>query len=240
MIFGYFQRKREQEEQHKAEILKREAERVAQMKREVAVLTDRAVAQSRINRSEHIKYIEEENSVCPVCSSRKVNNRIKRLEGSLKGSISSHSSSFLFMSNSRSNGRIDGKLDTKPVNVCNECGHEWNIRETSYEGFESGYEQIYGRLRVYLKSYNAYKDCNFDPLDPKEKFFSLEEKREHLRREYDSLSWKEYVNEYFEGMSIDTILFVANDSLSGLEKQWFLEVATEDNLKALGYKKIGE
>ena len=126
-----------------------------------------------------LKEAEKENSVCPLCHSKNVVHHIVRTKGELHGDGSSYSgsSSFLFSHSAYSNSdwKIDGALDTLPVNKCNDCGHEWNIKKAKRVVIEDWYchdfaQWLYDGIEDYLK-------IDFDPYDKTEQYNSLEEKQ---------------------------------------------------------------
>ena len=126
------------------------------------------------------KEAEKENAVCPLCRSKNVVHHIVRTKGELHGDGSSHScsSSFLFShsaSYSKSNWKIDGALDTLPVNKCNECGHEWNIKKAERVETNDWYCRKYAQW--FYDDIEKYLKINFDPYDKTEQYNSLEEKQ---------------------------------------------------------------
>lgn len=70
----------------------------------------------------------ERNGKCPKCDSTKINDRIKRIQGSGRGSMSG---SFLLGSGGFS-GSSSFDMDTNEVNKCNNCEHEWKKRERNF------------------------------------------------------------------------------------------------------------
>jgi hypothetical protein len=77
------------------------------------------------------------------------------------------------------NSKIDGNFDTYPVNKCSSCGHEWNIEEVKYKSPEDIFSHYSSSLPglLYYKI-SEYLELSFDEYDIKEKFNSLEEKKE--------------------------------------------------------------
>lgn len=131
------------------------------------------------------KEAEKENAVCPLCHSTGVIHHVVRTKGELHGKGSSHfsSSSMLLSHNAYSNSdwKLGGALDTLPVNKCNDCGHEWNIKKAerveTNDWFCYDYAQwFYGEIKRYLRL------C-FNPYDRTEEFNSLEEKQETFAKE---------------------------------------------------------
>lgn len=125
------------------------------------------------------KEAEKENSVCPLCHSKNVVHHIVRTKGELHGDGSSHSgsSSFLFSHSAYSNSswKIDGALDTLPVNKCNDCGHEWNIKKAERVETNDWYGRTYARW--FYDDIKDYLRIGFDPYDKTEQYNSLEEKQ---------------------------------------------------------------
>lgn len=135
---------------------------------------------------------EKRNSVCPICGSKDIVHNIVRTKGEIhgKGSIdgSGYHSGGLFWSHGSSyisgRSKIDGELDTLPVNKCKQCGHEWNIEEAKWETIKSDFDSYDTGHPSYLYyRVKEYYEMTYDPYDVKEKFNSLEEKRENLCEE---------------------------------------------------------
>ena len=138
------------------------------------------------------------NSVCPVCKSKNVVNRVVRTKGELHGDGSARgdSSGFLFahQSSFSSHFNIDGKLDTLPVNKCSDCGHEWYIAEA--ESKEKN-NKFYNP-RAWLLFYNVkqYLELEYDPYDRTDTCNSLEEKQEaYCKKEAEHVYAAGYRNE---------------------------------------------
>lgn len=128
------------------------------------------------------KEAEKENAVCPLCHSKNVVHHIVRTKGELHGDGSSHfgSSSFLFSHSAYSDPdwKIDGALDTLPVNKCNDCGHEWNIKKAEQVETNDWYCRNYAQW--FYDDIKDYLRIDFDPYDKTEQYNSLEEKQNAL------------------------------------------------------------
>lgn len=145
----------------------------------------------------------ESNSVCPKCKSTSVNNRIKRIQGSLDGEVSG--SSFLLAGSLY--GSVHGSLDTNEVNKCNSCGHEWKVKDYKYTHCSDMMEDIVQSVYYYFYRINNAKNVKFDKNDLSEKFNSFEEKRDYeldialndsWRINSIKNTWGEYSIELFE------------------------------------------
>lgn len=96
----------------------------------------------RKEETEKIRQINKQiNTTCPNCKSKNVHHTYKRQKGTVNGHLSSnanHSASSihgLFTGSSYSSfssktiGDLHGEFDTFKVNKCNDCNHEWEIRD---------------------------------------------------------------------------------------------------------------
>lgn len=147
--------------------------------------------------------VKESNSVCPKCKSTNVNNRIKRIQGSLDGEVSG--SSFLLAGSLY--GSVHGSLDTNEVNKCNSCQHEWKVKDWDYVSSKDMFEDVVSNIYYYFYRINEAKNVKFDSSDLSEKFNSFEEKRNYELNKalndtwrIDSIkkTWKDYSIELFE------------------------------------------
>lgn len=147
--------------------------------------------------------VRESNSVCPKCNSTNVNNRIKRIQGSLDGEVSG--SSFLLAGSLY--GSVHGSLDTNEVNKCNSCQHEWKVKNCDYVNSKDMFEDAVSSVYFYFYRIKEAKNVKFDSNDLSEKFNSLEEKRDYELNKalndtwrIDSIkqTWKDYSIELFE------------------------------------------
>ena len=139
------------------------------------------------------KEAEKENAVCPLCHSTNVIHHVVRTKGELHGKGSSHfsSSSMLLSHNAYSNSdwKLEGALDTLPVNKCNDCGHEWNIKKAARVETNDWFCHDYARF-----FYNKIKDylrIDFNPYDKTEEFNSLEEKQEAFAKKVSKIFYIE-------------------------------------------------
>lgn len=139
------------------------------------------------------KEAEKENAVCPLCHSTNVIHHVVRTKGELHGKGSSHfsSSSMLLIHNAYSNSdwKLEGALDTLPVNKCNDCGHEWNIKKAvrveTNDLFCHDYALFfYDQIKDYLR-------IDFNPYDKTEEFNSLEEKQEAFAKKVSKMFYIE-------------------------------------------------
>lgn len=195
-IFGIRARRAAKEAERLAKI--KEAKRVYQERKAKidAYLGDYIAKRDKCDnelyesRKEHAK---EVNTKCPKCGSLKVVNKIKKAKGEIHGSGSSsfecYGSSGLFSHFYSSSGsgesKIDGELDTYPVNYCNTCGHEWEIKEVKYEFSDNIFERYSSFYTEYLfNKVEEYINLTYDPSDITEKFDSLEEKQADFIAKY--------------------------------------------------------
>lgn len=137
------------------------------------------------------EWVDKRNSKCPKCGSTNVINQIRRTEGEVHGSgksyTTSSSSHFLFGSSSSfssgSSSKIDGKLDTLPVNRCRDCGNEWNVEEAHWKSIKGELSNDSYQTTSLFNRIKGYLDLEYDPEDIKDKFNSLEEKREAFSKD---------------------------------------------------------
>jgi hypothetical protein len=169
------------------------------------------------------KEAEISNSKCPKCKSLNVNNRIKRIQGSINGTSSGNGSSSLFGGSSYSSGAINGKIDTNPVNKCNDCQHEWEIEIGHH--YAIPLEDIAHDVCRFLRScYEAYEKVTFNPNDLNEKFSSLEEKKQSLINNLGKSWTAESVKRHFSKYSIELIQYVVDSEVSGTKfRTWYYE-----------------
>ena len=177
-------------------------------------------------RNSRYEYAKLANDKCPHCKSTNVNERIKRIQGSLKGSSSGSYSLF----GGSSSGYISGSLDTNEVNKCNDCQHEWKITSSHEYHFISLYDVVERLNRTMEKIQKIINgDVKWDPNDLDEKCTSKEEKIQQELAYY--LSPKNYITgdvfEFLSGSSLETINYLVESQLTpyptineGKIKEW--------------------
>lgn len=168
---------------------------------------------SKLAAAEQIKKIEERdkfNNVCPKCKSKRVNDRIKRFEGEINGSSSGH---FSFGGSGFSSGKIDGKFDTTEVNKCNDCQNEWKKypNEVAVSGHDYIQWQLFALKRVFYSIDNVDK-TTWDRNDIKEKYKSLEEKKEALKRDFDKNYKVEELAKFWGGYPTEVLIQAVKDN----------------------------
>jgi len=180
------------------------------LKTEYAKLKESA---SKLAAAEEIKRIEERdnfNNVCPKCKSERVNDRIKRFEGEIKGSSSGH---FSFGGSGFSSGKIDGKFDTTEVNKCNDCQNEWKKypNGVTVSGHDYIQSQLFALKRAFYSIDNVDK-TTWDRNDIKEKYKSLEEKKEALKRDFDKNYKVEELAKFWGGYPTEVLIQAVKDN----------------------------
>lgn len=230
-LFGIKRRRAEREAAEKAERLKRaqEAKRKYQERKalidtfldEVDKKSDELREIRWKNRQEEVK---KNNTTCPKCGSTNVVNHIKRTKGEIHGeghsSSCGSSSSFLFghssSFSSHSHSKLDGELDTLPVNKCNDCGNEWEIKKAEYPDRINEFDEFYSTTPDVLRwKLEGYFDLKYDPYDVTNKCNSLEEmQEEYIKNSKWSLTSYKYAPRY----AIEYALFTAIH-----KRYWFHE-----------------
>lgn len=205
-ITDYFQRKREA----KALELKKEADHILKVKEDIARILKKCDETGQLRYRSELKRQKEQDSKCPNCKSENVNERIKRLQGSLDGSMSGSSWQALTFGRGHVSGSIHGELDTNGVNKCNDCGHEWKKYVIDYDmtNESSCLRHELNIICSALRYNDKLKNCTFDPLDLGEKFKTLEEKQASLKSD----NWAEkHVNPFWGGTLLETVQYFMND-----------------------------
>ena len=246
-LFGF--KKRAAEKARRKEIEEREQMRLSEyrfslIKKEFQILKERAdkIVEEKDNRNR--KEVEETNSICPKCKSKNVNDRIQRLQGEFKGSGSLSGMGILGSGYVSGSSHSSGKIDTNEINKCNDCGNEWKKAERKWNYQSKVLKDQFSHLRYILDKYKEAFTAEIDKNDLNEKFASDDEKREYLLNEIETgwLSWKKDVQEFFKGVSIETIKEVAEKEAfkyDGWEAEWFWKLWNERVLEErLGFKHL--
>lgn len=147
------------------------------------------------------------NDKCPHCKSTNVNNRISRIQGSLKGSSYGNYSLF----GGSISGNISGSLDTNEVNKCNDCQNEWKVMCPHQYTYLTDYEVIQTLARNTQRLQNIINgDVKWNPDDLDETCASKEEKIQKEIKYYTDP--ENYVNreifEFLSGLSLETINYL--------------------------------
>lgn len=106
------------------------------IKKEYLALKDKIEKSCKEHNSGEYGRVEKRNKICPKCGSNLVNDRIRRVEGEIKGSVSG---SFIFGTGGLY-GSTSGTIDTNEVNKCNSCGNAWNKSQKCAYGSGEGEE----------------------------------------------------------------------------------------------------
>jgi len=170
------------------------------------------------------------DSICPKCGSENVNDRIKRMQGSMRGEMSGHYTNLLLFGSGAIHGHTSSSFDTNEVNKCNDCEHEWKKDDYSYIYTRHVIEDKLNDIKYFLKDIKEAKDPDFDPKDLEEKFTSKEEKSKHLLDKAIDSYYIKYINDFWGETSTEVIEKIAKKYLSGYSKVWFFE---EFNIEAI-------
>jgi hypothetical protein len=232
-MFGYFKNLK----------IKREAARLLAEKKVIAIKTEMKIVDKKASDISYEKYNkgkerdEQLNSICPKCRSKNVNDRIKRQQGFLNGDISGSSWNALTFGSGSLSGRIHGEMDTNEVNKCNDCEHEWKKYKSPYEGSSACLKgKLEDVLRLLELNYYA-NNCEFDPMDLKEEYNSLEEKKAALSKEAkENWRWRE-VGDFWKDISIDTVKVLAEKYLYCYDRTIFSKYYDESILLKIGFRK---
>lgn len=227
-MWSIFGKSKEQKQQER--ILKEN--KVANIKKEIKAIKEKASAIADDQRNENRKAEEKSNSVCPKCNGTNVNDRIKCQQGELNGSFSGSSWSALTFGSSESHGSIIGSLDTNEVNKCNDCQHEWKKHKHTYT--YSG-DIIKNRLRLvkwHLEDLSAIRNVKFDPEDIKEEYNSLEEKKTAMQNKLKNSWKKDGIKEFWSGTSLEALRYFIKEHEA---YQWD-NIFDEKELISLGFK----
>jgi hypothetical protein len=249
-LFGFKKRAAEKaakkiEIQRIKEIELREGKKVKELhfeaiKKEYQILKDRAqkIADEKDTR-DHADY-DKTNSTCPNCNSKNVNERIQRLQGEFKGSISGGGNLF----GASIYGHSSGLIDTNEINKCNDCGNEWKKSERKWHYQRTELENQFCHMRLVLDKYHEAFNAKIDKNDLDEKYSSDKEKRAAILNEIEKswFSWKKDVLDFFKDITIETIKTVAEKELweyDRLEKEWFWKAWDEKIVEEhLGLKHL--
>jgi len=225
-------KKRREEERLIAE------KRVAQIKIEVELVNEKVdkITRERYNTEKERSRVS--NTICPICSSKNVNDRIKRQQGELKGDFHGEGWSALTFGSSSSHGKIRGKMDTNEVNKCNDCEHEWKKRDAT---FTSNKEVINSELRqvtYLLGEYYKADNFKFNALDIEEKYSSHAEKKSALLNEAKKGTWARSVQNFWSGISLETLDYIARKNLSPYDVRDFEKYYDEKILLSHGFTQL--
>lgn len=231
---GFVKKRKAKEELIRLNTIKR----VNKIKIEIKLLDDRATKIASDDYKNECESEKKHNSTCSMCQSKNVNNRIKRQQGSINGSMSGSGYNTLLFGKSSMSGSISGTLDTNGVNKCNDCGNEWkkyviNVTYASEMIITNIHTLIYK-----LDSYHKAINCTFEPLDINEKFNSLEEKQKTMINDL-SNDWQiKQFNYLWGGISFDTLNELVNIKMNEYNKERYYRFYNEDFLKIYGFIKF--
>lgn len=216
--------------------LKKEQKRIAaeqkvlMLKTDIKRIKEKANLISNQDYTDNRRYQKNHDNKCPKCGSTNVNDRIKRIQGSLNGGISGHSSFF----GGSMYDSIKGELDTNEVNKC-ECGHEWKKYKFDHNSKREVIEDKIDRVRYALSNYYKAEHCKFNPLDLEETYLTKEEKQSALNKE--KTFWDSDVINFWSGTLIDTLLELVKEYQSEWNINDFNENYNENVLIKLGFVK---
>lgn len=189
-------------------------QKVARIKADIKLVQERAEKKAKLMNELRDKEHNEKNRTCPSCKSKNVNQRIKRQQGELKGESFGSGEGFgiltLNYSKSSSYGYINGKTDTNPVNKCNDCNHEWKPHKSEITWAGKIIINHVGWTVDMLNMYHDAYNCKFDPLDVKEEYESLEEKKTALLHKASADFRAKWPRELFEGITTDAFGYIVN------------------------------
>jgi DNA-directed RNA polymerase subunit M/transcription elongation factor TFIIS len=209
------------------EIENRKIQKIERIKSDLDILKVRSQEISD-EYNEGVRKKISDSSKCSKCGSLNVIDRISRLQGSLDGDLSG-SQFFGFGSIS---GSLRGELDTNEVNQCRDCGHQWKKYSPNWEWSDSVLKDRVEKVYYALNYNKDLKMVKFDPMDLKEKFKSLSDKKADIISSIDF--YKKHMK-IFEDISIDTFIYLSKEHLS----EWQLErmKLDKDFLVECGFKK---
>lgn len=215
-----------------------EIKRINHIKSELKIVEHRANGITTKAREDMREDEKKKNSICPSCQGENVNNRIKRQQGEMSGSMSGSGHSSLFHGSSSMSGHVSGKLDTNPVNKCNDCDHEWKIYNGSYSNSYTNMKFIANGLVYELEKYHDALNCTFDPLDANEKYNSIEEKKEALIKK--SLpDWRLMTTkQLWDGISFDTFTEYVKKNVNEFRIIKYDKYYSEEFLSNFGLVKL--
>lgn len=235
-MFSFF-KKRKERKQREAQM---KIVRASIIRKEIQIVEQRAEEISYNANKNDREWADRVNSSCPKCKSKNVNDRIKRIQGSLEGEISGSGWSALSFGSSRMSGSIKGELDTNEVNKCNDCQNEWQKREYSYTWASKVIESNCDEVDYYMRKLHRLKNVTFNPLDTSEKYNSLEEKIEAEKKDFERYNRKEHIQKFWAGISLDTCLELINKNINKYSLENFYQAYDESAMLELGFRKITE
>jgi hypothetical protein len=207
-LFGIKKRKKIKEEKRAQEEYK-----LKRIKYEYKILKGRAKELSDAHNNDSREWAKKFNGKCPKCSSTKVNDRIKRIEGEFSGEGKGSVSGFGILGTGIMHGSYrsesSGKIDTNEVNKCGECGHEWKKREADWIYDEKLLKKGFKDLSWKMERYKKATEAEIDPKDLDEEYESNEAKRAALVKDATSEYIEKSVRGLFQNVSIESILAIA-------------------------------
>jgi hypothetical protein len=202
-LFG-FQKRKTQREVKRLETEKLATLKFKKIKEEYKILKDRADKEADTKNESSKKIASWINDECPKCGSKKINDRINRLQGKFEGSMEGSMSGNLFGTGGYISGHSSGKIDTNPINKC-ECGNEWKKREVEYTYWKPELEHYFNMLRWTLEDYHKAFNAELNPKDLDENYETKKDKRKALIEICDKSIYIKLVTKFFDGISIETI-----------------------------------
>jgi predicted Zn-ribbon and HTH transcriptional regulator len=235
-MWNYFKNRKLKKSQEESQKKLLAEQRVIAIKSEIRHIDEKVNTILREYHESETNEYEKINGTCPKCKSTRVNDRIKRQQGSIDGYISGERSLF----SGSLYGQIKGELDTNEVNKCNECGHEWKKLKVDYKWSRDIFESEFRYIIFLLKAYYEVRECKFDALDLDEKYSSFEEKKDALMKEAQSeWSWKcDRIKKFWDGISIESFNILAEKYLDSWGEKALKKYYDEKWLIFFGFKKL--
>jgi len=202
-------------------------ELIALKKEQYRAIITKAEKESDANYKKAKKEYDKRNSICPKCGHNVVVEHIQRLQGEINGSMGGSIFGF--------GGSIHGSMDTNEVNFCTKCSHQWKKGELKDWGGGNIISAHLSWLRIAISHYNKIHNVTFDPTDITEQYNSVEEKLEHVIKNYTDLSNR--ARKFWGDTSIEVILQFAKEhhsyynDINYYMEQYFPEKVLHDGLE---------
>lgn len=217
-------------------------QKVARIKADIKLVKERAKKMEEESYSMYKKKREEHENTCPSCKSKNVNQRIKRQQGEINGKSYGSGEGFgiltLNYSKSSSYGYINGKTDTNPINKCNDCKHEWKPFEGSFDWDSKIIQNYVGWTVDMLIMFHNANNCEFDPLDVKEEYASLEEKKTAMLHKANNDFRVNWPKKLFEGITTDALCHIVNEYNTGSNAWGYKYYYDENVMLQMGFVKM--
>jgi hypothetical protein len=189
---------------------------------------------------------DRHNNICPKCDGKDIVDKIKRIQGSMDGSLDGG----FFLGCGSISGRVHGELDTNEIRYCKTCTTEWKKREKKWSFAQNALYDMYHPIQEYFEKKEDAKNVKFDPSDLSEKFSSKEEKAQSVlaqaKKEFakDSIIRKyhaEAVREFIQDQSsFDLYSFMKDVKTLSLENyvEWGCPRLVDEEVKKTVMQRI--